>query len=56
MQQKAKKSYQKPALSVLGSIEDVTGWTSGGAGEFFGGGKSGRLCAKKGNGPADFGS
>jgi hypothetical protein len=56
MQQKAKKSYQKPALSVLGSIEDVTGWMGGGSSEFFGGGQSGRVCAKKGAGPADFGS
>lgn len=56
MQQEAKKSYKKPALSVLGSIEDLTGWAGGGAGEFFGGSKSCRVSMKKGRGPADFGS
>jgi hypothetical protein len=58
MQQQAKKSYKKPALSALGSVEAVTGWIGGGAGEFFGGGHSGRGCKvpSKGKGPADFGS
>jgi hypothetical protein len=56
MKQQAKKSYKKPALSALGSIEDVTGWVGGGAGEFFGGSKAAKVGVKKGGGPADFGS
>jgi hypothetical protein len=55
-QQQAKKSYKKPALSVLGSIEAVTGWVAGSAGEYFGGSKSAKVSVKKGGGPADFGS
>jgi hypothetical protein len=56
MQKKAKKSYQKPTLSALGSIEDITGWVAGAAGEYFGGNKTAKVGMKKGGGPADFGS
>lgn len=56
--QSSKRSYKKPEAQVLGSIEKVTGWVGSGAGEFFGGGHTGRACRvpSKGKGPADFGS
>jgi hypothetical protein len=52
-----KKSYLKPTLTTLGSVEEVTGWFQGGAGEFFGG-NSAKVAKNKnrGGGPADFGS
>ena len=53
--EQAKKSYNKPALSVLGSVEDITGWVAGSAGEYFGGTKVAKVKSK-GRGPADFGS
>jgi len=56
--QASKRQYKKPEVQALGSIEDITGWVGGGAGEFFGGGHCGhgaKLVAK-GKGPADFGS
>jgi hypothetical protein len=37
----SKRKYVKPKLISHGSIEEVTGWTGGGAGEFFGGNQSG---------------
>lgn len=55
-----KKRYQKPIISVMGSVEDVTGWCSTGAGEPFGGvsdlvsGLNKR--GSRGKGPADMGS
>jgi hypothetical protein len=56
--QSSKRQYKKPEAQALGSIEQITGWVGGGAGEFFGGGESGRACKvpSKGKGPADFGS
>jgi hypothetical protein len=55
MREQAKKSYKKPTVSVLGSIEDVTGWVAGSAGEYFGGSKAMKVKLK-GGGPGDFGS
>ncbi len=55
MQVEMKKSYSKPALTVLGSIQDVTGWFAGSTGEYFGGQKQAKVKSK-GAGPADFGS
>lgn len=55
--QSSKRQYKKPEAQVLGSIEQVTGWVGGGAGEFFGGGhNSACKVPAKGKGPADFGS
>jgi len=55
-----KREYRAPQVHTLGSIEEVTGWVGGGAGEFFGGSAAARGGAKKlgskGSGPADFGS
>lgn len=56
MQNLTKKPYLKPAISPLGSVEEITGWFSGGAGEYFGGTKAAKVKAPKGSGPADFGS
>lgn len=56
MQQQAKKSYLAPAVSPLGSVEQITGWFQGGAGEYFGGSKAAKVKTGKGAGPADFGS
>ena len=59
MQQTSKKKYQKPGVVSLGSIEDVTGWSAGGAGEFMGGvpkGLRGFHGGSRGKGPADMGS
>lgn len=54
-----KREYKAPQVQALGSVEEVTGWVGGGAGEFFGGNQAGRGAKKlgsKGTGPADFGS
>lgn len=54
-----KREYKAPQVKALGSVEEVTGWVGGGAGEFFGGNQSARGAKKlgsKGGGPADFGS
>jgi len=55
-----KREYQAPRVHALGSVEEVTGWVGGGAGEFFGGaaakGGGAKKLGSKGNGPADFGS
>ena len=56
MQKNTKKSYQKSTVSVLGSVEEITGWVAGAAGEYFGGNKVAKVKVKKGGGPADFGS
>lgn len=37
MQQNTKKQYSKPRVTSHGSVEQVTGWTTGGCGEFLGG-------------------
>jgi hypothetical protein len=57
MQHTEKRQYKKPELSRLGSMEELTGWSGGGSGEFFGGthGASGKVAFRK-HGPADFGS
>ena len=53
-----KREYMAPRVKALGSVEEVTGWVGGGAGEFFGGNQSrgGKKLGSKGGGPADFGS
>jgi hypothetical protein len=56
MQHPTKKPYLAPAASPLGSVEEITGWFSGGAGEYFGGNKAAKVKVDKGAGPADFGS
>jgi hypothetical protein len=56
MQQQTKKPYLAPAVSPLGSVEEITGWFQGGAGEYFGGAKASKVKCTKGSGPADFGS
>jgi adenylate kinase len=43
-------------VDALGSVEEITGWFQGGAGEYFGGSKAAKVKAGKGAGPADFGS
>jgi len=56
MQYVTKKPYRAPAVSPIGSVEEITGWFSGGAGEYFGGSKAAKVKVGKGSGPADFGS
>jgi hypothetical protein len=58
MQSTDKRQYIKPKLTSHGSVEEITGWTGGGSGEFFGGNESsnGSKVAYRKNGPADFGS
>lgn len=54
-----KREYKAPQVQALGSVEEVTGWVGGGAGEFFGGNQAsrgGKKLGSKGSGPADFGS
>jgi hypothetical protein len=58
MGSETKRQYVKPRLTSHGSVEELTAWTGGGSGEFFGsshGGKSGKIAFRK-NGPGDFGS
>lgn len=54
--QQTKKPYVAPAVSPIGSVEQITGWFSGGAGEYFGGSSDSKVKVRKGAGPADFGS
>ncbi len=58
MTQSTKKKYSKPRVTSHGSVEQVTGWTGGGCGEFLGGTQgSPRSVACAVNGPrASFGS
>lgn len=54
-----RREYKAPQVQALGSVEEVTGWIGGGAGEFFGGNqasRSGKKLGSNGSGPADFGS
>jgi hypothetical protein len=58
MESTNKRPYQKPELIRHGSVEEITGWTGGGSGEFFGGsqGAAANKVAYRKNGPGDFGS
>lgn len=54
-----KKTYKKPQVVVLGSVEEITGWIGGGCEEFLGGTPYPNSChirRKHYHGPADFGS